>query len=146
MNTSTGTQHPSGVPEGYERPRSRLPLVLAVFVAIAAFGGLTYATFGRAAVYYRTPTEVLAVPGAHVRLSGAVVTGSIHDDIATGVVAFEVTDGRTTVPVRFRGSAPDSLRDGGEAVAEGALLDGTFVADRLFARCPSKFQTQTPGP
>ena len=59
---------------------------------------------------------------------------------------FDVTDGRTTVPVRFQGAAPDALRDGGQAVAEGALRGKAFVAERLFARCPSKFQTSTPGP
>lgn len=146
MSAGTDTRQPSGVPEGYERRRSRLPLLIAALVGIAAFGGLIHTMFARSAVYYRTPTEVMQVPGIQVRLSGTVVAGSIDADISTGVVAFDVTDGRTTVPVRFQGTAPDALRDDGNAVAEGALRDGTFMADRLFARCPSKFQTETPGP
>lgn len=146
MNALTGTNDPAGAPDGYERRRSRAPLVLIAVLAAVAFGGLTYTMFARSAVYYRTPTEVVRAPGAHVRLSGTVVAGSIRTDIATGTVMFEVTDGRTTVPVRFQGAAPDSLRDGGQAVAEGALLGKAFVAERLFARCPSKFQTSTPGP
>ena len=95
--------------------------MLAGFVVVAAFGGLGYTMFTRSVVYYRTPTEVLRAPGMHVRLSGTVVDGSIRNDIAPGTVAFEVTDGRTTVPVLFHGAAPDALRSGGEAVAEGAL-------------------------
>lgn len=135
------------LPDGFERKRSRLPLVLASVVVVAAFGGLGFTMFTRSVVYYRTPTEVLRAPGMHVRLSGTVVDGSIRNDIASGTIAFEVTDGRTTVPVLFHGSAPDALRSGGEAVAEGALGgDGMFMAQRLFARCPSKFQTATPGP
>ncbi len=136
-----------GLPDGFERRRSRLPLVLAGVAILAVFAGSGYTMFTRSVVYYRTPTEVLRAPGMHVRLSGTVVDGSIRNDIAAGTVAFEVTDGRTTVPVLFQGAAPDALRSGGEAVAEGALGgDGTFMAQRLFARCPSKFQTATPGP
>ena len=134
-------------PEGFERGRSRLPLVLAGVVVVAAFAGLGFTMFTRSVVYYRTPTEVLRAPGMHVRLSGTVVDGSVRSDIAAGNVAFDLTDGRTTVRVLFHGAAPDTLRSGGEAVAEGALSsDGTFMAQRLFARCPSKFQTATPGP
>lgn len=137
---------PVGVPDGFERRRSRLPLVLAGFVVIGAFAGLGYTMFTRSVVYYRTPTEVLRVSGMHVRLSGTVVDGSITNDIAAGTVSFEVTDGRTIVPVLFHGAPPDALRSGGDAVAEGALgPSGTFLADRLFARCPSKFQTVSPG-
>ena len=78
---------------------------------------------------------------------GRSSSGSISNDISAGTVAFEVTDGRTTVPVVFHGAAPDALRDGGDAVAEGALGERRpFLAQRLFARCPSKFQTATPGP
>lgn len=136
-----------GLPDGFEQPRSRLPLALAGVVIVAMFGGLGYSMFTRSVVYYRTPTEVLRAPGIHVRLSGTVVDGSISNDIAAGTVGFEVTDGRTTVPVLFHGAAPDALRSGGEAVAEGALgTDGLFMAQRIFARCPSKFQTATPGP
>jgi cytochrome c-type biogenesis protein CcmE len=135
-----------GLPEGFERRPIRLPLVLAGIVVVAAFAGLGYTMFTRSIVYYRTPTEVLRAPGMHVRLSGTVVDGSIRTDIAAGTVAFQVTDGRTMVPVMFHGAAPSALRSGGNAVAEGALGgDGTFLAQRLFARCPSKFQAATPG-
>lgn len=135
------------LPRGFERRPSRLPLVLVGIVFVAAFGGLSYTMLTRSAVYYRTPTEVLHAPAMRVRLSGTVVAGSIRSDIGAGNVTFDVTDGRTTIRVLFHGAAPDTLRSGGEAVAEGALGDdGTFVAQRLFARCPSKFQTATPGP
>jgi cytochrome c-type biogenesis protein CcmE len=141
------TQGSVELPDGFERGRSRLPLVLAGILAFSMFAGLGFTMLSRSVVYYRTPTEAMRAPGMHVRLSGTVVNGSISNDVAAGTVAFEVTDGRTTVPVLFKGVAPDALRDGGEAVAEGALgSDGLFMAQRLFARCPSKFQTATPGP
>jgi len=135
------------IPAGFERRPTRLPFVVIGLVALASLGGMGYVMFARSVVYYRTPTEVLRSPEAHVRLSGTVVAGSISNDISAGTVAFDVTDGRSTIPVLFHGAPPDTLRDGGQAVAEGALgADGMFVAQRLFARCPSRFQTATPGP
>jgi cytochrome c-type biogenesis protein CcmE len=135
------------IPEGFERRPTHLPFLIVGLIAVASLGALGYVMFARSVVYYRTPTEVLREPGAHVRLSGTVVAGSISSDIAAGTVAFDVTDGRTIVPVLFHGVSPDTLRDGGQAVAEGSLsADGTFRAQRLFARCPSKFQAATPGP
>ena len=131
-------------PEGFERRPSRLPLVLlgvAVFAALFAVG---YTMFTRSVVYYHTATEVLDMTGEHVRLSGDVVDGSISIDAAEGTVAFEVSDGTTTVPILYEGPAPDTLKDEGEAVVEGALgQDGVFRADTLFAKCPSKFEAKT---
>jgi cytochrome c-type biogenesis protein CcmE len=79
-----------------------------------------------------------------VRLSGKVVPGSIATDATSGVVTFQVTDGTTTLDVAYDGAAPDTLKDNAEAVAEGQYADGEFEAKTLFAKCPSKFGTQTP--
>jgi cytochrome c-type biogenesis protein CcmE len=130
-------------PEGFERRPSRVPVLLLAVIVLGAFFSIGYTMFTRSVVYYKTPTEVLSIPGEHVRLSGRVVTGSIQRDVAADLVSFEVTDGRSTVPVQFRGPAPDTLKDGASAVAEGELgSDGTFHADKLFAKCPSKFQSK----
>jgi cytochrome c-type biogenesis protein CcmE len=136
----------SAPPEGFERRTSRAPVLLLALIVLGAFFAIGYTMFTRSVVYYRTPTEVLTMPGQHVRLSGRVVSGSITRDVEANVVSFEVTDGRATVPVRFVGPAPDTLKDGADAVAEGSLTgDGTFHAEKLFAKCPSKFQTKAGG-
>jgi len=131
-------------PEGYERRPSRVPLVLlgvAVFAALFAVG---YTMFTRSVVYYHTPTEVLEMRGEHVRVSGEVVDGTIAIDAVAGTVAFQLSDGTSTVPVLYEGPAPDTLKDEGEAVVEGSLgSDRVFHADTLFAKCPSKFETKT---
>jgi cytochrome c-type biogenesis protein CcmE len=138
-----GTSTP---PEGFERRTSRAPVLLLALIVLGAFFAIGFTMFTRSVVYYRTPTEVLTMPGQHVRLSGRVVSGSITRDVQADVVSFEVTDGRSTVPVRFVGPAPDTLKDGADAVAEGALAaDGTFAAEKLFAKCPSKFQSKAGG-
>lgn len=147
MSTVDGGDKPvSEAPDGFERRQSRAPLLLLTFIVLGAFFAVGYTMFTRSVVYYRTPTEVAAQPGEHVRLSGKVVAGSIHRDVAAGTVTFDVTDDTTTMTVLFRGPAPDTLKDGAEAVAEGALgTDGVFRADKLFAKCPSKFQSKTGG-
>jgi cytochrome c-type biogenesis protein CcmE len=141
----TDSREDPGVPAGFERGRKRLPLVIVALIVLGAFAALGFTMFNKSVIYYKTPTEVLAQPGAHVRISGTVVSGSITSDVSAGTVGFKVTDGASTVAVLFSGPAPDTLRDQGEAVAEGALgSDGVFHADKLFARCPSKFSVQTP--
>jgi cytochrome c-type biogenesis protein CcmE len=132
-------------PEGFERRPSRTPLLLLAVLVLGVFFAVGYTMFTRSVVYYRTPTEALAAPGEHVRVSGTVVPGSIVKDVGGGTVRFDVTDETSTVTVLFEGAAPDTLKDEAEAVAEGTLgPDGLFHADKLFAKCPSKFQAKTP--
>jgi len=131
-------------PEGFERRPSRLPLVLLGLAVFAALFAVGYTMFTRSVVYYHTATEVLEMPGEHVRLSGEVVDGTILPDATTGTVAFSVSDGTSTVPILYEGPMPDTLRDEGEAVVEGQMgADGVFHADTLFAKCPSKFEAKT---
>ncbi len=141
-----GNLQANGSPEGFERRPSRMPLVLLGIIVLGVFFAVGYTMFTRSVVYYKTPTEVLAMPGQHVRVSGTVVDGSIQSDPTAGTVSFEVTDGTSQVQVLFQGPAPDTLKNGAEAVAEGQLgPNGVFQAEKLFARCPSKFTAKSPG-
>jgi cytochrome c-type biogenesis protein CcmE len=128
-----------------ERPRSRLPFVLLGLLALAALGWFAVDAFQGSVVYYLTPTEAAAAPEGVFRLAGHVAEGSIGRD-ADGAFRFAVTDGRTTIPVRFEGRPPDALEGGAEAVAEGRFgPDGTFEADRVLARCASRFEADWEG-
>jgi cytochrome c-type biogenesis protein CcmE len=145
MSTADGTAKRSpDTLDGFQERRSRVPLVLLAVIVLGTFFAVGYTMFARSVVYYRTPTEVAAHPGEHVRLSGNVVPGSIRKDVAAGIVTFDVADDATTMTVEFRGPAPDTLTNRAEAVAEGSLgPDGVFHADKLFAKCPSKFQSKS---
>lgn len=124
--------------------RKMTPLVILIGVALLAVIAMSFNVFAKSVVYYKTPTEVKASPAEVVRLSGKVVPGSIQTDPTSGVVTFQVTDGTTTLDVDYDGAAPDTLKDNAEAVAEGQYANGVFEAKTLFAKCPSKFGTQTP--
>lgn len=135
---------PTEPPSGFERRRSRIPVVLLGVTVLGVFVALGVSMFTRSVTYYKTPTEVQSLVGDKVRLSGTVVPGTISTDAQAGTVTFDVTDKTSTVTVVYTGPKPDTLRDEGEAVAEGALgEDGVFHADTLFAKCPSKFEAKS---
>jgi cytochrome c-type biogenesis protein CcmE len=127
-----------------ERRTPRAPLILLGLVVLAAIGWVAVDAFRGSVVYYLTPTEAVdAAPDQVFRLAGHVADGSIHRDAETGELRFAVTDGTTTIPVRFGGWPPDSLADGAEAVAEGRFAaDGSFAADTVLTRCASRFEAE----
>lgn len=127
-----------------ERKPRRAPILVLGLIALVGVGAVGFTAFRRSVVYYKTPTEVLALPGQQVRVSGKVVPGSLEFSTGRGGVDFRLTDGKTTIPVSYSGVVPDTLKDDAEAVAEGSLgPDGTFVAKNLLAKCPSKFEGKT---
>jgi cytochrome c-type biogenesis protein CcmE len=132
-------------PPSLERRKSRRPLILIGLVALLVIVAISMTVFKRSVVYYLSPTELIAQNSAQngqsVRVSGTVVNGTIKSIPERGAVLFSVTDGKTTVPIDYTGPAPDTLKDGAEAVAEGSLgTDGVFRANKVFAKCPSKFE------
>ncbi|MCX6460199.1 MAG: cytochrome c maturation protein CcmE [Actinobacteria bacterium] len=126
--------------------------MLWVFLGLVVAVGLGFAAIsmvGGSVLYYRTPTEVVSAHSSEpVRLAGQLVISSVGRD-AAGATVFKITDGKTSVPVIYRGGATTALttasKPGTQMVAEGSLgTDGTFVATNLLAKCPSKFQTASP--
>jgi cytochrome c-type biogenesis protein CcmE len=105
--------------------------VLALAVALVLFG------LKDSIVFFNSPTDVVekhVKPGMRIRIGGLVKEGSVQrgDSLA---VRFEVTDGRSTIPVAYQGLLPDLFREGQGIVAEGALdLSGTLRADSVLAK------------
>ena len=64
-------------------------------------------------------------------------TGNGHDQ----ALRFRLRDrdGTASVPVAYKGSVPDLFKVGREVVVEGKLVNGTFVANTLVTKCPSKY-------
>jgi cytochrome c-type biogenesis protein CcmE len=55
--------------------------------------------------------------------------------------AFRVTDGSQTIPVVYRGIAPDTFTDSVDVVVGGRMgTDGTFHATELLAKCASRYE------
>ena len=121
-----------------------------VFGALAWF--ITTETAGEGSFrYYRTVEDYLEKgpedTGPALRASrvhGFVLEGSIEKDLRAGVLEFVIQDHTSAqLPVRYHGGdVPDLFKDGAEIVVEGHLADGVFVADRMMAKCPSKYEAR----
>ncbi len=122
--------------------RPRVLIVGAVLVL--AVGYLVLTSLQTTTVYYLTVSELLVRGPSQdaVRVAGTVAPGSIVKDSDGLALRFVVQDATGTVPVYYRGGVtPDIFAEQVEVVAEGKFgPDGTFQANTLLAKCPSKFE------
>ena len=117
---------------------------------------------GASFAYYQTLDEFVGSPdaaaGHAARVHGYVALGSIERDVAARSVRFAVQGqpphaGGSAVgalPVVFTSlETPDLFKEGAEVVIEGRLSQDAagvrFHADKVFAKCPSKFEGQAAG-
>lgn len=113
--------------------------------------------------YYQSLEEFRASPeavaGGHVRVHGYVSDGSIERDVPGQQVRFAVQNdpphaggpAGETLAVTFASlETPDLFKDGAEVVLEGRLSGrgeaARFHADKLLAKCPSKFEGREGSP
>lgn len=100
------------------------------------------------AVYFLTPAELQAKvvddPGIRstgVKVGARVVHGSVVRDPSGKQVTFQMTDGKATYTVDYRGIIPDTFSDSVDVVVEGRLgEDGVFRATTLLAKCASRYE------
>lgn len=122
-------------------------LLLSGVVLVFAIGYLTFSMFGNSMAYFETPGELIAqgesVYGKAVRVNGDVLPGSMVREPLN--LQFTVTAGDGSVPVVYKGiDIPDTLKDGAEVVVEGKLeADGIFLASKILAKCPSKYEAES---
>lgn len=127
----------------------RLKFLIAAVLVAGTVGYLMASGIQDTGMYFLTPTElaerVAADPSFRnvgVKLGARVVHGSIQRDVASQTITFQVTDGQQTIPVVYRGLAPDTFTDDVDVVVEGRLLpDGTFRATTLLAKCGSRYES-----
>ena len=119
-------------------------LVLVGAAAIAVLAAVLLAMWGlrdRAAYFY-TPADIAAGKadaGQAIRLGGMVERGSIVKQGDGLTIRFVVSDGQATTPVTYRGIVPDLFREGSGVVAEGRVVQGTFVADTILAKHDERY-------
>jgi cytochrome c-type biogenesis protein CcmE len=121
----------------FKPKHQRLVLVVLALVAILGAGALAAWALKSQASYFYIPSEIVAKPPASdraVRLGGMVKAGSLQTAPDGVTMHFVVDDGKGQVPVTFAGIAPDLFKEGSGVVAEGHMIDGTFVADNLLAK------------
>lgn len=126
-------------------------VTVALLIGVYAWSSLDDAGYR----YYQTLSEFQTSGSREpARVHGYVAEGSIERDLERRSVVFAV---RETPPhggapagsllrVRFESlDTPDLFKDGAEVVVEGRLGpagEPVFVATKVFAKCPSKFQAE----
>ena len=124
------------------RKQRRLVLIGGGLSVLAVAVALMLNAFRDSIVFFNSPSDVVERrigPGTRLRLGGLVKDGSLvrGDNLA---VRFEVTDGKTELPVSYQGVLPDLFREGQGVIAEGALDGGgMFNADTILAKHDEKY-------
>lgn len=97
--------------------------------------------------YYKTISELNQMGDrayeTRLRVAGDVGQGSISRK--AGMVEFTLVQERQTLRVTYDGTdpLPDTFRDGAQALADGRMgRDGVFHANRLQAKCASKYEAK----
>jgi cytochrome c-type biogenesis protein CcmE len=134
-----------------------LKIVLSVLIILGAGGYLLASTMatGDALTYYHNADELIVKPsafsGQKIRLGGKVQKGTILQKKGTLDYKFEIRpvdemlkfpEARgKTVTVAYTGIVPDTFKDDANVIVGGSLgTDGTFQAQDLIAKCPSKYE------
>jgi cytochrome c-type biogenesis protein CcmE len=126
----------------------RAKFLIGGAVILAALAYMIYAGVTQSAVYFVTPSEIQAAPvaGKSYRLGGLVTRGSVKWEPRTLDLSFTLTDGKASVPVRHKGTAPDLFGEGRGAVVEGSWSpEGYFKATLILAKHSEEYKAPHDG-
>ena len=126
--------------------RLKFGVGIAIILAVVVWEGIS--GFQQSKTYYFTVNELLQGKGKNqrVRVGGVVAPDSIqrHGDQVT----FRLAQDAQSIPVTYVGSdtLPDTFKGGAQAIVEGDFTaSGTFRAEKIQAKCASKYQAAPPG-
>ena len=150
MQTVESKTQEEEAPSPRRKRRLPIPFIMGGLVILGAVIYLVYANTQADAVYYFTVPELQhcsICSTQSVRVAGEVQAGSIIYNDQQEQIRFVIADSGHSLPVVYNGVVPDIFRPGITVVVEGHYTgQGPFQAQTLLAKCPSKFQTATPGP
>lgn len=114
---------------------------IGIILAVVAWEGIS--GFQESKTYYVTVSELTQRQAArrHVRVGGVVTEGSIAH--RGGQMSFRLAQDTKSIPVTYVGTdtLPDTFKDGAQAIVDGDYLaNGEFRADKIQAKCASKYQ------
>jgi cytochrome c-type biogenesis protein CcmE len=112
-------------------------------VILAALAYMIYAGVSQSVVYFVTPSELRAQPvaGKAYRLGGMVQPASLKWEPRSLDLSFTLSDGKTSVPVRHKGTPPDLFAEGRGAVVEGTwTTEGYFKASLIMAKHSEEYK------
>jgi cytochrome c-type biogenesis protein CcmE len=124
---------------GRTRSPARLVVALAVAGVLAVF--LLYTALGGSGIDLLQPSNLAGHAGT-VSLTGKVRGPVNGDSKSNGGLRFALHNiqGKSpVVPITYKGSVPDMFKVGRDVNLTGHLVGGTFVANQMTTKCPSKY-------
>jgi cytochrome c-type biogenesis protein CcmE len=119
---------------------------LAWLISVVGSGEGTFQYYSKVSAFIESSTQPGGISGRGLRVHGFVVEDSIDRDLLEGHVDFRLWDrelAEAQLAVRLIGlDIPDLFKEGAEVVVEGRFENGLFLADRLMAKCPSKYEAK----
>lgn len=114
---------------------------IGIILAVVAWEAIS--GFQESKTYYVTVSELTQAQTArrHVRVGGVVAQGSIER--RGGQLSFRLAQDAKSIPVTYVGTdtLPDTFKDGAQAIIDGDYLaNGNFRAEKIQAKCASKYQ------
>jgi len=123
---------------------------VGVGIIVVSLGGLGWLGARESRTYYHTIAELDTLKGSarsqRMRIAGTVAEGSIKR--LAGRVDFVLLEEGKSLRVSYVGSdpLPDTFVDKSQALVEGhAKPDGRFEAERVQAKCASKYEAAPGG-
>src|SRR5713226_966455 len=118
---------------------------VGIILAVVAWEGVS--GFRQSKTYYVTVNELTSakVERHRVRVGGVVAQGSLKR--RAGKVTFHLTQDANSIAVVYVGTdtLPDTLVGGSQAIVEGDYAaNGEFRAEKIQAKCASKYQAPLP--
>jgi len=118
----------------------KLGAVVTVVVSLGAMVAIG-AIFTVNASPYVDVDQALASGGDGLHLLGTIQKPTIHADSLRREISFDVVDAKgKTMHVDYHGEAISNIGEADKVVAVGSVKDRQFVANKLFIKCPSKYE------
>lgn len=141
---------PGTLAEGGVAVQKQAKFVAAAVVILGALGWLGYIGAVESKTYYYTIEELDRMGGRsenqRLRVGGDIQEGSIER--LRGRVDFIIAQEGRTLRVSYVGNEPlpDTFVDGAQALVEGKRMpDGRFLAEKVQAKCASKYEADPTG-
>ncbi len=129
-----------------KNPNKKLKFIIGGVIIVLAIIYLGYGAIKNTGAYYIPLDELNQNPqayvGKNIRVSGAIIQDSEDWDATNLMLKFKMSDqSGETILVSFHGSRPSNFDEATEAIVEGSIQpDGTFKADNLLLKCPSRYE------
>lgn len=131
--------------------KKHLKFGVGIAVILLSLGWLAWLGARESKTYYHTIAELGTLRGSdlhhRMRIGGTVQAGSIQK--LAGRVDFVLQGEGKSLAVSYVGSdpLPDTFVDNSQALVEGSLAaDGRFTAEKVQAKCASKYEADPSHP